>query len=313
MMRRGITLKLGKIWVILFIVLIWFSPGCNRENPTITPDVSADSVVIYDINFMRHRFFLIDEADSIVSLEVYRDDRNENNDSATGALPETAYFYWSGDTGPDMDLTDLSYPGKFNRLQRNEDYLFYEGLRVIELTDALDEEEILSVFYTTGTGKSVGDTNQHILKLLRPEYAIFPNEPQTLLSPQNTLDSAIKVLWEYELKNIYYLGGTEISDVAINIFKETGAIDSAGENGKTYLQILGLDNNNDGKIDETVTYNGILYQILYRDRGYLAFPLDPYPFANSELNVPDSIYWYKDFDVWQIRGNYYIVARFKQL
>jgi len=85
-------------------------------------------------------------------------------------------------------------------------------------------------------------------------------------------------LWKLQLKNVYYIGyDSTTTSLNLTIYKDTVPIPVDGENGKKYIQIFKLDNNNDGLVDLSWTDpNGKVYPILAR--GYLIFPdLEPFP------------------------------------
>ena len=274
----------------------------ETQNRTITPGTSMDTIKIYDADYIKGKFFWLGETDSITNIEVFLDDGNHSNDSIMNAKPGIAYFYEIDAAEPDTTYLDS---GRFNWLQRGIDYTLHPGNVLEILKNPLSDPQILGVYYTTYSGKTVGDvsdTTNLKLKLIRPGHLPIYINP----NPQNHQEYVEKSLWLLELKNVYSLGGTDLvySKLQIQIKKEASGIDSTGENGKTYLEILGLDVNGDGRVEQTRTINGQLVTILDLVNGYLFFP-SPLPFQDTALAEPDSaIYWYRTLQPDQGRKYY---------
>ncbi len=275
----------------------------ETQSRTITPGTHLDTVRIYDADYIKGKFFWLGETDSIVEIEVFLDDGNHLNDSIMNAKPGVAYFYEIDSTTPDTAYSDS---GRFNWLKRGIDYTLHPSNVLEILTNPLTDPQILGVYYVTASGKVVGDvsdTNNLKLKLIRPSCLptyINPN-------PHDHREYIEKSLWLLELKNVYSLGGKDLiySKLQIQIKKRASGVDSTGENGRTYLEILGLDINGDGRVEENYMRDGKIYTILDLANGYLFFP-EPLPFQDTALADPDSeIYWYRNLQPDQGR-KYYI-------
>ncbi|MEO0202464.1 MAG: hypothetical protein ABIL37_01915 [candidate division WOR-3 bacterium] len=210
---------------------------------------------IYARDYEKLKFFYLDETDSIIELKVFIDDRINTNNS----LSIYAKACFNG------DLNSYCEDGYFD-LDTN--YIKWGG-NVIEFTKTISENYVIGVYYRTLSGKVVGSLNPLTLKLIKPEG---------LSSIINESDPIKLHLWKLQLKNIYYIGfDSTTTNLNLEIYKDTIPNPIDGENGKKYVQIFKLDNNNDGQVDLSyVGPDGKIYSILAR--GYLIFPdLEPFP------------------------------------
>ncbi|MCS7244968.1 MAG: hypothetical protein RMJ38_02415 [candidate division WOR-3 bacterium] len=224
---------------------------------SIRASFSQSTDTIYAREYEKFRFFYLDETDSIVELKVFIDDRinTNNNLSAYGK----ACF--------DANVNIYCEEGYFD-LDTN--YIRWGG-NVIEFTRTIGENFVIGVYYRTLSGKTVGSlSNPLLLKIIKPE---------NLSSIENENNQVRIYLWKMQLKNIYYIGfDSTTTSLSLAIYKDTVPIPIDGENGKKYIQIFKLDNNNDGLVDLSYTdpSTGKIYAILAR--GYLIFPdLEPFP------------------------------------
>jgi hypothetical protein len=273
---------------------------------------AIDSFTLFAKDYVKNKFFYLGENDSITEIFLFVDDANANNDSATGAIYGVAWFYWPGNPVPD---TTISVYGHFNLLRMDEDFRFYRNSNVIELLVPFDDSYILGAYYITATGDTIGDLSDSTflkLKLIRPKWNDFPQEHITP-HPQTYEDSLWTFLWNLSPKNIYSLGGTNISyqDLEIKIFKKESGIDVDGENGRTYLEIMRLDPEGDGRVNEYITVGGRDYNLLDLLNGYLFFP-HPFPFADTALSEPDSSFYWKKIVYPEDGVKYYIMIKYRE-
>lgn len=300
----------------------------EASSETVTPTGQGDSLQLYAYQYEKNEYFYVGESDSIVNLVVFVDDGNPDNDSAMGAIPGEALYYPYASATPDSTFPGNVSMGHFNWLRENDDYIVIRGYTLgntvgrytlIGLLSPLSDEEELGVYYETSSGKVVGsiqDSSFIHLKLLRPKYNSMPRA----FNPKTQDPDSLKWLdlWDLMAKNIYNLQTKNPNSIDIQIYKETSGVPQDGENGKTYLEILKLDlNPKDGKVDparyEVDTLNGIsIYRrLIFENQGLLMFP-DPYPFATSDLEEPDSaIYWKRILDNGDMRG-YYLKISYTQ-
>ena len=267
------------------------------EKKTIKPNAETRTDTIYAKDYQQFQFVWIGDTAKIKAIEVLLDDNNNFNNQ--GAIIGYAQFYDNYQHTPNPMYQEQGY---FNYLIPDQDYFFYQiaGANILQLNNPLqDQQEILCVRYVTESGDTVGnfgDTTIVYGKILKPRsfddslYVFNPSPPPSGDSIQFS-HYARNVLWNLWLKNIYNLHATNLTPRSVDIVikKQTPGVDVDGENNKTYIQILKIDNNNDGKID--VQYPGV-GTILDLNNGFLIFP-SPYPFASSELEEPDSIIYLK--------------------
>ncbi len=217
---------------------------------------------IYARDYEKLKFFYIDETDSIIELRVFIDDRVSQNNSSS--VPARACF--------NGDLNSYCERGYFDE---DTSYIRWGG-NVIEFKKTISSNYLIGIYYRTLSNKIVGCLNNCpgdtiILKLIKPEnLSIIVNE------------DIKQSLWNLQLKNVYYIGfDSTTTSLNLTIYKDTVPIPVDGEDGKKYIQIFKLDNNNDGLVDLSYTdpNTGKIYSILAR--GYLIFP-DLEPFYNYD-------------------------------
>ena len=157
-----------------------------------------------------------------------------------------------------------------------------------------------AVLYTVGDhpdllgerGIEIGGQGYYRFKLLKPEQ----RDPFT---------------FQYVLRNIYPLGGTNIDaesfELRIEYKQNVEHPDLHGTNGLDYLRLFGLDSENpqgekipDGVVDK---HNTLIFDL---NNGLLRFPLDfPFPFKDEGV-VDDRGKTYREFanapDIWEWEG-----------
>jgi len=267
------TAKLGP----LDLVAIASQEQTQAQEFVIEGAVRSDTGIIGDRYYERRRFFWLGTNDSIIYLEVYVDDGNTQNNNNTVTHYGDAILDADDDNIPD-DTTKTEKGYFTKKLQGStDDYLFIPNVNIIELATNLQlNTEILGVYYIKRLGDGTVDTVGMRPQLPPGDTAIHLK----LICPRN-FDTA-SVTWDYELKNYYQVTspGSRLDSLRI-YYRETGGrvTDIDDGTGKTFLQVLGLDQNNDGFPDENMVY--------FPGRGLLIFP-DPQPFASGSLADPDS-------------------------
>ncbi len=267
----GIKME-GRIGELDFTVVAAREQG-ETEEKSFVKQAEIETLVIYDSEFIRYRFFIIDptfqEGDSIIEIKVYRDDGISTNDIADGAVPAVAEY-----TDPFTGLGE-SESGNFHLELSGADefYVINPATGVLELNTSIRKGEVLGVAYvikrrggdvdTVGDMHYTGDTLR--LKLLKPRFP-SPDRPT----------------WWLEMKNVYSFGyrGTPLADFNVEIYMELPDTEDVNVvNGEPLISLLGLDQDGDLKIDPAfVDFN----------RGIFFFP-SLYPFADTLLPDPDSI------------------------
>ena len=238
---------------------------------------------IWAKDYVRYTFYtLLDTTIRASQLEVFLNDYNSQNDSSLNAQIAVARYFDVATHQFDSTVQDV---GMYHRLIPGTDYVYYEQSGVLEFLTPPDPNASVGVVYWNGTdtvGRLTGDTL--LLRLVKPS------------SPRmdSNATHADTVLWLMELKNVYQVGYGDITpgSFQLTIYRDSSGVFLNGERGKTYLQLLGLDPDGDGRLNPTVRINGRDVTVFDENRGYLFFP-DPLPFISDSLSVKDSVIYFK--------------------
>jgi len=266
---------------------------------------------IRDYQYKRSTYFFLDEryrkkfeessypevnydpADSIVSIEVYLDDANPYNNDELRAMPGWAF---ADPNDPDSTTSGAYERGNFHRLDPETDYFVDNALGYIVIDAMLSDNYILAVAYRTASGEVFGDDSYD------------PSDPNDevklkLIKPRNPRPGY--PTWNLEWKNVYDLGTRRINPdgFELKIFKELpGSNPIEEENGVSYLQMLGLDEDRDGKVD---------FEFVDLERGELIFPVLK-PFTSSSLSdTVGVIYSSNDERAKREASKYYIEVTYR--
>lgn len=258
---------------------------------------------IYDHQYEKNTFFKIlndsikallgdDTVITNVGLYVW-----DNNFVPEGKIPLNvvaspyAVFYDSIQT-PETEIKANFYP-----LERNKDFYFHAEAGIIEMLTRFSEGYYtLAAACTTSKGTELFQIkNDTVVMLL-----IWPQHP----------DSSF-ITWGNELRNYYNIGETGIdpANLKVKIVRispgEPTEVETSGPNkGKTFLEILGLDPDGDGKVSG---------EFIDPSRGLLHFPYAE-PFNSPELSVRDSsIYLTRNIEIpkYQIIFSYTKIVEFQ--
>ncbi|MCX7994643.1 MAG: hypothetical protein N3A65_02560 [candidate division WOR-3 bacterium] len=291
------TAKLGPVDIVAI---------ASREQTQFTEqEITGGTESVPDTNwskdYAKRQFFWLGTNDSIIELRVYIDDGNNMNNNTGITRYAYAYLDLNDDNIPD-DTTEkeegyftLKYEGT------DKDYQFFgRRVNIIELKTGLYHTvEALGVYYrkigSDGQEDTVGFVGSDTLRL-------------KLICPRTFRQTSLT--WRYyELKNYYQITSPGGQIDTLKIFHNVAnGIDEETYQGRTILSILGLDNDNDNKVDPYGGYGGGGFDF---NRGLLIFP-DPMPFVNNELPEPDSeIYTDPFYSI--ARGKYYIYTKSVQV
>jgi len=294
------TARVGR----LGLTMITSQEKSSTQRTTFKAGSESSSSYIRDYDYLKRRFFYLgrdnifldpthgttdfQDGDSIIEFKLYRDTLCNScivyhgyacTDPTNGTRDTSEFEYKS------FVLVDPSnyylYPSKIVKDR-------IATLPFIELFTALGEFDVLAYYAkvlrrTSPTPETVyvgnlhywnpneiadGDTT-YLLKLIKPSESRYR-----------------QATWEYEWRNVYSLGSTNIEKdgLKINVYKGvsrseyTNNTDPDQQNGVRYIQILGLDkidqygyNNPDGVVDlDRIDFN----------KGLLFFP-DRHPFNSS--------------------------------
>ena len=241
------------------------------------------STKIRDYDYLERTFYDLGYAgdftagDSIVEIKLFKNNFSISSNTAEDPAPFGIAY-----VDPDDTLTSFpegSFHRRFQEIDPN-DYFVQRNQYWIQFFRALEKTDILGAYYvvrhldasfdTVGLLKdsctSEADEICMRLKLMKPE------------TPKPT-----DYTWEYEWKNVYYLGARNIEREGFHLDIYRGSanaedldVDPNYQDSTLYLRIFGLDEldlNADTKPDGVVDYRQIDFGL-----GYLIFP-NRHPFA----------------------------------
>ncbi|MDI6735720.1 MAG: hypothetical protein QME42_05935 [bacterium] len=212
---------------------------------------------------------------------VYIDDGNGNNNNPPKYIGEvTANVFIPG-------VGMSSYTGCFDIQYEGEDYIFDSGSGILTFKQSVGRNYIVGVVFKDSLGNYFPPIGEYSGNKYNP-MTILMIEPGVARTEYDV----------FEQRNYYYIGKNIPTDTPL----ELKIIDNAGKNyydnkapfglkGNDeyyYLQIFGLDNNGDGKID-----NDSNYDYIDHDAGIIKFPdstpfnligTESNPFLNAHLN-----------------------------
>ncbi len=242
----------------------------KAEELTISGGAVAETLKIDDIRFLRWRFFWIPANTTIKEgmIKVFVDDGDGANDDGT--------VYGEAYIDPDVADTTEFHSGRFDVKQVDEEfYTFDYQNNIIELARGLGQnQDVLAVSYVTALDETVGT--------FKDTYAPDDTVIVQLMKPK--IPGPDSRTWSYELKNVYSLGATYVKppvELRVRKYSYSAEEDPWTEGGKTYLEILGLDESpKDGAVD---------VDRIRWEEGLLIFPNER-PFQSDVLADPDTIY-----------------------
>lgn len=247
-------------------------------------NISSKVDSIYEKDFLRNEYFhtgLPHPSDSLLAYGLFID--------YTGQVPPYNLLKFNGDTIGDVFFLELV---------EGEDYelgqFLQEGKSPLPYFHILKPHRIsnrrLGVYliFADSTGKidTLGDLTgaKHTLYQLKSTNP-DPGDPS----------------WNYLMRNIYYLGNWEPSNVDVEIYKIVAGGNNSQTNskGEEYTEILGIT---------TGEGNIISSQILWKN-GHLVFP-DRFPFLNPGLDADTVPEIYRQKTLYEDDGkHYYIVIK----
>jgi hypothetical protein len=248
----------------------------------------AHAYVIRDYNYLARTFYDLGydlaPSDSITEIKLFKNNQAISENTAQNPAPFGIAYVNPEDTL--ASYPEGSFLRRFQEIDPN-DYFVQRNQHWIQFFRSLEQNDILAVYYVVrdanGNLRSIGSIQDsctgaegeicYRLKLIKPDI------------PKPT-----HYTWEYEWKNIYYLGDRNIErdGFRLDIYKgppggERINEDKNYQDSTCYLRILGLDSldlNADPKPDGIVDYRQIDFGL-----GYLIFP-KRHPFANHPSHNP---------------------------
>lgn len=266
----------------------------ESEQKQFVGNTKLDSMKLYDTEYSKNRFFYLglSSTDSIIQLNVFKDDGIGTNNDEQGAV-EGRIVYLPGAYDSSM------FEGMFTLLKSgdNNDYYYNKSGQFIEFLSTLASNEVIGVSYIVKRSDNSIDTVGSV------EYTEGDTLVMKAIKQKDDYPSSLT--WQYMMKNIYTFSSRNIIPesfvMTVKKVNYASGDDYEIENEKTYLKILGLDNNDDGKVD----LNYVNF-----DRGYIFFP-QLLPFASESLNEPDSIIYTSQETGTYIGRLYYLNISFR--
>ncbi|MFH1681256.1 MAG: hypothetical protein ABIH26_11525 [Candidatus Eisenbacteria bacterium] len=225
----------GKAGKLDFTTILSQQQG-RTDRETYAGGGREDSLVINDLDYIRERFFVVNEFRPVDDIRVFVDDDNATNN--TGAQVQARAF---------VDVQDPSsstqeQPGWFDEMEESVDYYINREIGVLTLNRSLPENYTLAIWYGVG-GVDVGEvppeasTDSSVvatLQLIRP--------PAEFYRPTN---ERFGKTWYYQLRNVYDLRARSIVEEGfdLRIYRKAAGAEERfdQQGGKTFLEILGLD------------------------------------------------------------------------
>jgi len=299
--HRGLFgLKTSAKFGPLDLVAIASNEQTQHQEIDIEGTVQAQADTIWSREYQKRRFFWLGSYGDIVDLEVYIDDNNFQNNNTSGITRFGIAYVDTNNNDIIPDDTLQSEIGYFTLKYLINDYIFIPGENTIELKYGLQKDvEVLGVRYRVAYGPDTFDVGTPIGDTLGAEDTLVLK----LVCPKSPDTSS--VTWEYELKNYYQLvsPGSRLDSLRIFYITPGGQHRDRDNTGQPYLEVLGLDENRDGRVDE-YSFGGNGFDA---GRGILIFP-DSLPFASQVLDDPDYEIYSNPYYM-QGRGKYYLYKK----
>lgn len=271
------------IFVSLAILVCSLFVACTRKSTKQEVPPPTWSDIVRDYQYLPRTFYDLGYADdfapgdSILEIKLFKSNHTINSNTQEN-LPPFGIAY------VDPEDISASYPeGYFHRrfLEVNpNDYFVQRNQFWIQLFDALQANDILAAFSVIRRSDATFDTVGYL------KDSCISAEEETCMTLKLIKPDAPRptdYTWDYEWKNVYYLGARNIEreGFSLNIYKGLPYVENINEDpnhqdGTPFLRILGLDLvdlNGDPNPDGVVDYRQIDFGL-----GYLIFP-NRHPFA----------------------------------
>jgi len=301
------TARVGK----LGLTMITSQEKASTEKTEFKAGAESAKITIRDYNYEERRFYYLGRSrylgydtddfqagDSLIVFRLFKNtdtttivhglacvDPTCNNNNPTDTIQCPGEMEWQRLIELENEKDYILYP-----LMTEEiiDSVKYATLPYVELPYSLGEYEVLAYYGELRRKKDDGnDTIIYIGNLQWKPDTTVTNDTTYLLKLLKPKESRPdQVTWEYEWRNVYYLGSKNIGEdgLKIDIYNGIGgenpATDPNNYNGVRYLRIFGLDRydksglpNPDGVIDFSINQLDLV-------KGLLIFP-DRHPFATG--------------------------------
>ncbi len=270
---------LSKIGPLSFTAIASLQKG-EKNKKTYTGGAETQTFPLDDKAFVRNQYFFLDldyrtayprfasdysrlpvpASRKVEQIEVYRSVYNRAGDNETYydgwvlsqppenvnslSQQEIATLIAQYDDDVELQSDNDADKGLFRKLVQGEDYIFQPNLGYIRLAFGA-REEMIAVAYRLTDGTTIGvlepNGTKIILKLIKPG------------DPTPTDET-----WDLSWKHVYWVGTTDLdpADFQFKIIRNDINRRETNEQGKTWLELFGLDRRNDdgastpdGKVD----------------------------------------------------------------
>ena len=258
---------------------------------------------IRDFQYIQNTYFFLDDTyrdafqsgtispgDLVIdeSVEVFVNDFNPRNDIERRAISAVANAYaqknFPADTLQTSGQTGGREAGFFHKLDRTEFQAFQNGY--IILKQRISDFWALGVAYKTQGRETFGDVNFVVQGDKAALFKLIKARNQRPPTPANP--NAFPT-WRLMWKNVYSLGGRNVerAGFSIKVFRDVAGQEPLDhQNGKSYLQILGIDRHGQTASSPPDNLIDLDEDIVDLVRGELIFPFLE-PFGDRGVGSPD--------------------------
>ncbi|MFH1278666.1 MAG: cell surface protein SprA [Candidatus Eisenbacteria bacterium] len=228
---------IGKAGKLDFTAILSQQQG-RTDRESYTGSSREDSLVINDMDFVKNRYFVVNDYDSIIDIRVFVDDDNVTNNDGSQVQ---ARAYVNADA-------NLATPqsgqrgGWFDEMEEATDYFVNREIGILVMNKFIPENQTLAVWCSTATG-GVGRVPQEAsydssvaatLKLIKPPVEFY-----------KPTDAQFGDTWYYQLRNVYDLRarGIQPDGFQLKIFRKAAGAGERFDNqaGRLLLTVMGLD------------------------------------------------------------------------
>ncbi len=313
------NLQMGNLYVTTIASL---EKGQQQEL-SISGSAKESSTTIKDYEFIKNRYFFIDKfyrdhfedglkddpqtfsfvaGTEVLQLEVWVSTSYDKGDVRRGIATIDPWQYLDADLKyKNVNIDDIQpvpdsiETGYFKQLQEGKDYYYDKYRGFLWLNQTVDNNQVLAIAYATA--QSYNDPNVPTVGILSQALVDSGQTVILKLIKPRQLQPSYKNTWPLMMRNVYFLGGTNIEKDGFELRIEnnvngTHQIYPEGKD-QTYLNLLELDvlDENGNPIeggDEKVDYNP--YIIDFKN-GILIFPclqpFNPEPGSRFKGRLPE--------------------------
>lgn len=249
---------IGKAGKLDFTAILSQQQG-RTDRESYTGSSREDSLVINDMDFLKNRYFVVNEYDSIIDIRVFVDDDNVTNNDGS-QIQARAYM----EANPSLPTPQSGQIGGwFDEMEEAVDYFVNREIGILVMNKFIPENQTLAVWCSTATGAvgvvppnaSFDSTVVATLKLIKPPVEFY-----------KPTDAQFGDTWYYQLRNVYDLRarGIQPDGFQMRIFRKAAGAEERFDNqgGKPFIEVMGIDLEGaiggeppDGQVD--IEYRGV--------------------------------------------------------